>query len=132
MSSEHLRGKLTVLTFLDPVCSDECPLIANQLARPTASLAPCPHDVELVAIDSNPLFTGVADVAAFTTSHGLDDLPNWHFLAGPAADLQQITAAYGIAIQVPSVGMIQHGEGIYFIGGTARRRPTWATARPRS
>ncbi len=50
------------------------------------------------------------------TSHGLDDLPNWHFLAGSAADLQQITAAYGIAIQVPSVGMIQHGEGIYFIG----------------
>jgi cytochrome oxidase Cu insertion factor (SCO1/SenC/PrrC family) len=116
VSSASLRGKLTVVTFLDPVCSDECPLIANQLALADRALGALSSRVEIVAIDSNPLFTGVPDVAAFTTSHGLDDLTNWHFLAGPATELQRVTAAYGIAVQVPSVGMIEHGEGIYFVG----------------
>jgi cytochrome oxidase Cu insertion factor (SCO1/SenC/PrrC family) len=116
VSSAGLQGKLTVVTFLDPVCSDECPLIADQLALADRDLGPLAAKVEMVAIDTNPLFTGVSDVAAFTTSHGLDDLANWHFLAGSATDLQEVTAAYGIAVQVPSVGMIEHGEGIYFIG----------------
>jgi cytochrome oxidase Cu insertion factor (SCO1/SenC/PrrC family) len=116
VSSASLRGKLTVVTFLDPVCSDECPLIANQLALADRALGALSSRVEIVAIDSNPLFTGVPDVAAFTTSHGLDDLTNWHFLAGSATELQRVTAAYGIAVQVPSVGMIEHGEGIYFVG----------------
>lgn len=116
VSSASLRGKLTVVTFLDPVCSDECPLIASQLAMADRELGALSARVEIIAIDSNPLFTGVPDVAAFTTSHGLDDLPNWHFLAGSATDLQSLTAAYGIGVQVPSVGMIEHGEGIYFVG----------------
>ncbi|MDX6227228.1 MAG: hypothetical protein QOI76_618, partial [Frankiales bacterium] len=116
VSSASLRGKLTLVTFLDPVCSDECPLIANQLAMADRDLGALSARFEIVAIDSNPLFTGVPDVAAFTTSHGLDDLANWHFLAGPSNDLQRVTAAYGIAVQVPSVGMIEHGEGIYFLG----------------
>jgi cytochrome oxidase Cu insertion factor (SCO1/SenC/PrrC family) len=116
VSSAGLQGKLTVVTFLDPVCSDECPLIADQLALADRALGALAAQVEFVAIDTNPLFTGVSDVAAFTTSHGLDDLPNWHFLAGSATDLQEVTAAYGIAVQVPSVGMIEHGEGIYFVG----------------
>jgi cytochrome oxidase Cu insertion factor (SCO1/SenC/PrrC family) len=116
VSSAGLHGKLTVVTFLDPVCSDECPLIADQLARADRAIGSLAAKVEFVAIDSNPLFTGVPDVAAFTTSHGMDSLANWHFLAGSATDLQEVTAAYGIAVQVPSVGMIEHGEGIYFVG----------------
>jgi cytochrome oxidase Cu insertion factor (SCO1/SenC/PrrC family) len=116
VSMTGLRGKLTLVTFLDPVCSDECPVIANQLAIADRELGPLAARVEIVAIDSNPVFVGVPDVAAFTSSHDLSGLPNWHFLAGSATDLQAVTAAYGIAVQVPTVGMIEHGEGIYFVG----------------
>jgi cytochrome oxidase Cu insertion factor (SCO1/SenC/PrrC family) len=120
VTSEDLRGKLTLLTFLDPVCSDDCPVIANQLAIADRELGPLSSRIEIVAIDSNPLFHHVSDVAAFTASHGLANLPNWHFLAGSQNTLQNLAASYGVAVQVPTVGMIEHGEGIYFLAQNGR------------
>ena len=110
-----LKGKLVVLTFLDPVCTTDCPLIANQLAAADRDLGAASGQVEFVAIDTNPVFDQVDDVDAFTQSHGLADLPNWHFLCGEANTVQNIIADYGISVDVPAVGMIQHSEGVYFI-----------------
>jgi cytochrome oxidase Cu insertion factor (SCO1/SenC/PrrC family) len=115
VSLSSLRGRLTLVTFLDPVCSDDCPIVANQLAAADRELGGLSDQVQIVAIDSNPLFNNVSDVAAFTTSHGLASLSNWHFLAGPASTLQDVAAAYGVAVQVPTVGMIEHSDGIYFL-----------------
>lgn len=120
VTQDSLRGQLTVLTFLDPVCSDDCPLIANQLAAANRALGELAGQVQIVAIDSNPVFTTVADVQAFTRSHGLADLPNWHFLAGPGPTLQDLITRYGIVVQVPTVGMIEHDGGVYFIGADGR------------
>jgi cytochrome oxidase Cu insertion factor (SCO1/SenC/PrrC family) len=110
------------VTFLDPVCSDDCPTIANQLAEADRRLGRLAGKMQIVAIDSNPLFTHVADVRAFTTSHGLGDLANWHFLAGPGPVLQDLLASYGVQVQVPTVGMIEHDSGIYFVGPDACTR----------
>ena len=115
VSMPKLRGTLTLVTFLDPVCSDDCPIIANQIAAADRALGPLAGRVQIVAIDTNPIFHRVEDVLSFTTSHGLGDLPNWHFLAGPPAQLDEVLAAYGIVVQVPAIGMVAHGEGIYFI-----------------
>lgn len=115
------RGKLTVLTFLDPVCSDDCPVIANQIATAVRQLGPAADQVQVIAIDSNPLFYRISDVAAFTTSHGLDDLPNWHFVAGSEPALRAVLDSYSISVQVPAVGMIAHSEGIYFIDRDGRQ-----------
>lgn len=115
VSMSRLRGSLTLVTFLDPVCSDDCPIIANQIAAADRALGPLGQRVQIVAIDTNPIFHRVEDVEAFTRSHGLGDLHNWHFLAGPPAQLGDVLAAYGIVVQVPAVGMIAHGEGIYFV-----------------
>lgn len=116
VSSASLAGKLTLLTFLDPVCSDECPLIANQLAEADRELGPLAQRMQIVAIDSNPLFSHVSDTAAFTTSHDLTSLPNWHFLSGQRETVQALLSAYGIGVAVPAVGMIAHSEGVYFLG----------------
>ncbi|MEO8518847.1 MAG: SCO family protein [Dermatophilaceae bacterium] len=115
VSMSKLRGTLTLVTFLDPVCSDDCPIIANQIAAADRALGPLAHRVQIVAINTNPIFHRVEDVQAFTTSHGLGDLPNWHFLTGPSTAMGDALAAYGIVVQVPAVGMVAHGEGIYFI-----------------
>jgi cytochrome oxidase Cu insertion factor (SCO1/SenC/PrrC family) len=111
----RLRGTLTLVTFLDPVCSDDCPIIANQIAAADRALGPLARRVQIVAIDTNPIFHRVEDVEAFTRSHGLSDLSNWHFLVGSPVQLGDVLSAYGIVVQVPTVGMISHGEGIYFI-----------------
>lgn len=115
VSMSRLRGTLTLVTFLDPVCSDDCPIIANQIAAADRALGPLASKVQIVAIDTNPVFHRVEDVAAFTTSRGVGDLANWHFLAGPPGQLEDLLSAYGVVVQVPAVGMIAHGEGIYFI-----------------
>jgi cytochrome oxidase Cu insertion factor (SCO1/SenC/PrrC family) len=115
LSLAGLRGKVVLLTFLDPVCSSDCPLIANQLAIADRRLGALARQVEIVAIDSNPLFPDVADVAAFTDSHGLGGLANWHFLCGPADSAQAALAEYGITVDIPAVGMIEHSEGLFFI-----------------
>jgi len=115
VSMSKLRGTLTLVTFLDPVCSDECPIIANQIAAADRALGPLARRVQIVSINTNPVFHRVQDVQAFTRSRGLGDLPNWHFLAGPPMALGDLLAAYGIGVQVPAVGMVAHGEGIYFI-----------------
>ena len=122
LTQDNLLGTLTVVTFLDPVCSDDCPIIANQLAEADRRLGRLADKVQIVAIDSNPLFTQVADVQAFTTSHGLGDLANWHFLAGSGPVLQDLLASYGIQVQVPTVGMVEHDDGIYFVGSDACTR----------
>jgi len=115
VSMSRLHGTLTLVTFLDPVCSDDCPVIANQIAAADRALGQLAERVNIVAIDTNPVFHGVEDVEAFTRSHGLGDLTNWHFLAGTPAELGDLLSAYGIVGQVPAVGMVSHGEGIYFI-----------------
>jgi cytochrome oxidase Cu insertion factor (SCO1/SenC/PrrC family) len=115
VSSQGLRGKVVLVTFLDPVCTSDCPLIANQLAIADRGLGSLARQVAIVAIDTNPVFHNVTDVAAFTDSHGLGGLANWHFLAGPPATTQRVLASYGISVDVPAVGMIEHSEGLFFI-----------------
>jgi cytochrome oxidase Cu insertion factor (SCO1/SenC/PrrC family) len=122
VDSAALRGKIVVLTFLDPVCTSECPLIANQLAVADRRLGALADKVRFIAIDSNPIFHNVADVAAFTESHGLAGLPNWHFLCGEPALTQGLLTQYGASIDVPAVGMIAHSEDVFFVSpdGTER------------
>jgi cytochrome oxidase Cu insertion factor (SCO1/SenC/PrrC family) len=120
VSLAGLRGKVVVLTFLDAVCNTDCPLIANQLAIADRRLGPLADRVELVAVDSNPVFRFRRDVAAFTISHGLGDLPNWHFVVGGPRAVPSVLASYGITVQVPAVGMIEHTDAIYFITGDGR------------
>lgn len=115
VSTRSLRGKVVLVTFLDPVCTSDCPLIANQLAIADRALGDLAKRVEIVAVDSNPMFHHVADVAAFTDSHGLAGLANWHFLCGPAQATQSVLTSYGISVDIPVVGMIEHSEGLFFI-----------------
>jgi cytochrome oxidase Cu insertion factor (SCO1/SenC/PrrC family) len=116
VSPGSLRGSVVVLTFLDPVCTSDCPVIANQLALADRQLGPLAQRVQFVALDSNPVFHNRADVRAFTDSHGLGSMTNWHFLWGRAATLQNLLVRFGITVDVPVVGMIEHSEAVYFVG----------------
>jgi cytochrome oxidase Cu insertion factor (SCO1/SenC/PrrC family) len=76
--------------------------------------------IDVIAIDSNPVFHNHADVAAFTAAHGLTSLANWHFLAGSESQLSAVLDSYGVTVQVPAVGMISHSDDIYFISGSGQ------------
>jgi len=108
-----LRGRLTLVVFLDPVCADSCPLIANQLATAVRSLGADAGSVSVLAVDVNPVFNSVADTRTFTVEHGLDTWSGWHFVTGTSTEVAALLAAYGEGISVPNVGMIGHPQTIY-------------------
>ena len=67
------------------------------------------------------MFHRRADVAAFTQSHQLGGLANWHFLWGEPAYTQDVLASFGMAIDVPTVGMIEHSSGVLFVSADGRQ-----------
>jgi hypothetical protein len=65
VSLASLHGKVVLLTFLDPVCVSECPLIAQEFRQAGELLGADARRVELVAIDVNPLYNEVSYMQAF-------------------------------------------------------------------
>ena len=77
----------------------------------------------MVAVVANPVYRSVAYTRAFDAQEGLSRLPNWLFLTGSLAQLQQAWRNYGIAAQVlPGGGMIAHNDVAYVIDKAWRTR----------
>jgi len=54
-----------LLTFLDPVCVTDCPLIAQEFRQAGQLLGVSRQQVELVAVDVNPLYNELAYTRQF-------------------------------------------------------------------
>jgi cytochrome oxidase Cu insertion factor (SCO1/SenC/PrrC family) len=111
-----LRGKVVLLTFLDPVCTSDCPLEAQEFRQAGQLLGAASRRVELVAIVANPVDYQLGYTQAFDQQEHLDGVPNWLFLTGDPAVLAQVWNAYGITAQIEAAGsMIGHSENAYVI-----------------
>ena len=123
VSLTTLAGHTVALTFLDPTCTSDCPLIAQELRVTDQLLGADAAHVELVAVVDNPLYTSPAATAAFDRQEGMGHLPNWHFVTGPLAQLHQVWDTYGVQTQVtPAGGMIAHSDLVYVIDGRGHLR----------
>ena len=120
-----LRGKVVLLTFLDDTCSMDCPLIAQEFRQAGQLLSADTRRVELVAINYNPLNTQVSYIQAFDRQEGLAGVPNWLYLTGTPAQLQQVWRHYGVlpAEILPAGSMVAHGDYAFVIdqAGHVRR-----------
>lgn len=94
ISSSAFRGKVRIVTFLFPYCTQMCPLIAAHLtnfenlgARP-AGIA---DQVALVAFNLDPENAGPTEMRAFLSQYGWhpDDL-RWQFLTGKPAEIRRV------------------------------------------
>jgi len=116
VSLASLRGKVVLLTFLDPVCTTDCPLIAQEFRAAGQLLGAASRKVELVAIVANPVYHQVADTQAFDRQEHLNQVPNWLYLTGAVPQLRQVWKAYGIAaVTLPAGSMIGHNDVAYVI-----------------
>jgi cytochrome oxidase Cu insertion factor (SCO1/SenC/PrrC family) len=123
VSLASLRGKVVLLTFLDPVCTSDCPLIAQEFRQADQVLGAKSRGVELIAIVANPLYHSVAYTRAFDTQERLAGLPNWLYLTGSLAQLRQTWKNYAIAAEItPGGGMILHNDVAYVIDASGRTR----------
>jgi cytochrome oxidase Cu insertion factor (SCO1/SenC/PrrC family) len=116
VSLASLRGKVVLLTFLDPVCTSDCPLIAQEFRDAGQLLASDSSKVELVAIVANPIYHQVADVQAFDRQEYLNQIPNWLFLTGSLSQLEQAWEGYGVPVEIlPGGAMINHPDVAFVI-----------------
>jgi cytochrome oxidase Cu insertion factor (SCO1/SenC/PrrC family) len=118
-----LRGKVVLLTFLDPVCTSDCPLIAQEFRQADQLLGGQSRQVELVAVVTNPVYNQPEYTAAFDRQEHLSSLPNWQYLTGSVTQLKKVWRQYGIAAQIlPAGGMIGHSDIAYVIDRAGRTR----------
>lgn len=123
VSFASLRGKAVALTFLDPVCSSACPLIAQEFRQADTMLGAQSARTEFVAVVANPIYHSVATVQAFDRQEGLTHVGNWLYLTGPVGRLRNVWRRYGIEVAVtPAGSMVAHGELAFVIDPQGHER----------
>jgi len=106
-----LRGKAVLLTFLDPVCTVDCPIIAQEFKQAGQMLGAQASGVELVAVVANPTYLSTAVTRAFDRQEGLTTVPNWLYLTGSLSQLGAVWRQYGVTVEnLPAGAMSAHND----------------------
>ena len=123
VSLSGLRGKVILLTFLDPVCVTDCPLIAQEFRQAGQMLGAASRRVDLVAVNLNPLYSQISYTQAFDQQERLAGVPDWLYLTSSPARLRQVYAGYGVASQtLPGGAMLGHSDIAFVIDASGRLR----------
>ena len=123
-----LAGRTVVLTFLDPVCTSDCPYIAQEMRQANTLLGADSGRVVFVAVVANPVYRATTFTNAFDRQEGLDHMGNWLFLTGSLGALQKVWDDYGVLVQTaPAGGMVTHGELAYIVDAHGRTREVLST-----
>jgi cytochrome oxidase Cu insertion factor (SCO1/SenC/PrrC family) len=123
VSLASLRGKVVLMTFLDPVCTSDCPIIGAEMKQAGVLLGSADKDVELVAVVANPTYRSAAFTQAFDREEGLNTVPNWRYLTGSLSQLSQVWRQYGITVEnLPAGAMSAHNDLAVVIDRTGHIR----------
>jgi len=124
-SLAQFRGKIVLLTFIDPECHQICPLTTQSMVQAVKMLGPrAASQVQLLGVDANPLKTRIADVADYTRTHELEG--RWRFLTGPPPQLKRIWRAYHVYVAVGKDD-IEHTAVVFLIDQNGYERKLFTT-----
>jgi cytochrome oxidase Cu insertion factor (SCO1/SenC/PrrC family) len=116
-----LRGRTVALTFLDDVCTSDCPVIAQEFRQADGMLGADARHVEMVAVNLNPLYIAPDYLAAFDRQEQLEGVSNWLYLTGSLTQLERVWRAYGATAEYsPGGAMVAHSESADVIGANGR------------
>ena len=123
VSLASLRGKVVLMTFLDPVCTSDCPIIAQEFKQTGQMLGAQAKNVELVAVVANPTYRSTAFTRAFDRQEGLTTVPDWLYLTGSLSQLGAVWRHYGVAVEnLPAGAMAAHNDLAVVIDPAGRIR----------
>jgi cytochrome oxidase Cu insertion factor (SCO1/SenC/PrrC family) len=123
VSLSSLRGKVVVLTFLDPVGTLGGPVLARELRKTSLLLSRDSGRIDYVGVVANPLYRSAAAIQAFDIAEGLTGEHDWLFLTGSVAHLEAVWSAYGIAAHVGLAGsMVSSSYRVVLIDSAGRER----------
>jgi cytochrome oxidase Cu insertion factor (SCO1/SenC/PrrC family) len=118
-----LHGKVVLMTFLDPVCTNDCPIIGQEFKQTGELLGAKDKDVELVAIVANPSYRSTTFTQAFDRQEGLTAVPNWLYLTGSVSQLGAVWRQYGVSVtNLPAGAMAAHNDLAIVIDGSGNIR----------
>jgi cytochrome oxidase Cu insertion factor (SCO1/SenC/PrrC family) len=128
VSLSDLHGRVVALTFLDPVCTSDCPLIAQEFRDANTLLGSDSQRVVFVSVVANEIYRSTAVIKAFDLQEGLNHMGNWLFLTGSLAALERVWENYGIVADVaPAGAMVAHSELAYLIDASGHTRVVLST-----
>lgn len=125
LTTTGLRGRVAIVSFIDPVCRNLCPLEAKELTRVVTDLGAAAPAV--VAVSVNP----PADTAStFRQDARVWKLPgSWRWGLGPARTLARVWRDYAIGVQVQrrtiagvTVRDVVHTEAAYVVDARGDER----------
>jgi cytochrome oxidase Cu insertion factor (SCO1/SenC/PrrC family) len=116
---EH-ANRYTLLTFLDPTCWTDCPLLAQQLGRVREELGPSAK-VDIVAVAADPYHETLAYVNHFIATHHMKSVQNFYFVTGKLAVTRPVWNSYGITVEMkPTDKMSIHSDYMFIINPKGR------------
>ncbi len=123
LSLANFAGHAVVLEFMDPHCVDICPIVSQEFIDAYRDLGSQASRAVFIAVNVNPYFHGIQDVAVYSKEHQLITVPSWHFFTGSVAVLRSVWRAYDISVNAPSrTADVIHTSEVFFIdrGGLER------------
>src|SRR6266542_4202207 len=123
LSLASLRGKVVVLQFMDPHCTDICPIVSAEFVQAYHDLGPLASKVVFAAVNVNAYHARVQDMAKYTRAQALNTIPSWHFFTGPVPALKTVWRGYNIQVYAPNANAdVQHTSAVYFIDPQGKER----------
>jgi cytochrome oxidase Cu insertion factor (SCO1/SenC/PrrC family) len=121
-----LRGRTVLVTFLDPLCRNFCPLEARVLSDAVRQLPPAARPA-VVSVSVNPWGDSRASLRADAVRWDLGG--SWRWGVGSASVLAHVWHNYEIAVQVTkkviagqAVREITHTAAVYLVDGRGNER----------
>lgn len=111
---EH-PGSVTLLTFIDPRCWTDCPLLAAQLKMVRAEL-PLSTKLDIVAVAADPYHEQLSDLRHFIAIHSLTHVEHFYYVTGKLASVRKVWAAYGIGVSMTKTDKMSiHSDYMFII-----------------
>jgi cytochrome oxidase Cu insertion factor (SCO1/SenC/PrrC family) len=119
ISLHGLRGRPVLVTFMDPVCRNLCPLEAKALISAVSAL-PAAQRPPIIAVSVNRWANGRPTLRRAMKKWKVS--PSWHWAVGKPAALRGVWNAYGIGVRDDgrtidgiTVHNISHTEATYVV-----------------
>jgi cytochrome oxidase Cu insertion factor (SCO1/SenC/PrrC family) len=126
ISLRQFRGRPVIVTFIDPLCRNLCPLEAKVLGRVVAQL-PAAQRPAILAVSTNRWADARKNLLLDRTKWNLPS--DWHWAVGSPAALARVWKAYAIGVSVATktiadikVRRITHTEAAYLVDAGGYQR----------
>jgi len=126
VSLAQFRGRPVIVTFVDPLCRNLCPIEAHLLNEIVGSM-PAARRPAIVAVSVDIYADSRADLLQDERRWEL--VPQWHWAVGAPAQLAAVWRHYQVGVQVvrkqidsTKINYITHTEAAYIIDATGHER----------